>query len=240
MCSSTVSPTATEFSRKSTAGPRPAVRSLKACLDYVREGDVLVVTRLDRLARSTLHLCQIAEELKKKGVDLQVLDQSINTGDATGRLLFNMLGAINQFETEIRAERQMDGIRKAKEQGVAFGRQKSLSDQEVQELREKTKRRGADQGPDEGVRPVQGDRLPISTSRSGLNQNFITSVSEVLPCRDFSPKPPFLCTKAGGGARLGYITTNQTVTGRSGALTGACRRCRPWRANAKAGSPWEG
>ena len=110
---------------------------LKACLEYVREGDVLVVTRLDRLARSTLHLCQIAEELKSKGVDLQVLDQSINTGDATGRLLFNMLGAINQFETEIRAERQMDGIRKAKQQGVAFGRQRSLSDQEVQELREK-------------------------------------------------------------------------------------------------------
>jgi DNA invertase Pin-like site-specific DNA recombinase len=110
---------------------------LKACLEYVREGDVLVVTRLDRLARSTLHLCQIAEELKSKGVDLQVLDQSINTGDATGRLLFNMLGAINQFETEIRAERQMDGIRKAKQQGVAFGRQNSLSDQEVQALREK-------------------------------------------------------------------------------------------------------
>jgi DNA invertase Pin-like site-specific DNA recombinase len=51
----------------------------------------LVVTRLDRLARSTLHLCQIADELKRKNVDLQVIDQNINTGDATGRLLFNML-----------------------------------------------------------------------------------------------------------------------------------------------------
>lgn len=60
---------------------------------------MLVVTRLDRLARSTLHLCQIAAELERKHVNLQVLDQQIDTSDATGRLLFNMLGAIAQFET---------------------------------------------------------------------------------------------------------------------------------------------
>src|SRR5436309_121432 len=110
---------------------------LKACLEYVREGDILVVTRLDRLARSTLHLCQIAEELKRKGVDLQVLDQQISTTDATGRLLFNMLGAIAQFETEIRAERQMDGIEKAKARGVAFGRHKILTLQEIIKLQAK-------------------------------------------------------------------------------------------------------
>src|SRR5881398_579150 len=85
---------------------------LKACLEYIREGDTLVVTRLDRLARSTLHLCQIAADLERKQVNLQVLDQNIDTHDATGRFLFNMLGAIAQFETEIRAERQMDGIQK--------------------------------------------------------------------------------------------------------------------------------
>ena len=113
---------------------------LKACLEYVREGDVLAVTRLDRLARSTLHLCQIAEELKDKKVALQVLDQNINTGDATGRLLFNMLGAIAQFETEIRAERQMDGIQKAKERGIEFGRKKKLSIKEHHELRRKRQR----------------------------------------------------------------------------------------------------
>ncbi len=61
-------------------------------------GDTLVVTRLDRLARSTLHLCQIAEILREKQVNLQVLDQNIETLDATGRLLFNMLGAIAQGE----------------------------------------------------------------------------------------------------------------------------------------------
>src|ERR687895_626900 len=108
---------------------------LEACLEYVREGDTLVVTRLDRLARSTLHLCQIAAELARKQVHLQVLDQNINTGNVTGRLLFNMLSAIAQFETEIRAERQMDGIQKARERGVHFGRKKHLTVQQIAELR---------------------------------------------------------------------------------------------------------
>ena len=120
--------------KSGTSSQRPR---LKACLEYVREGDALVITRLDRLARSTLHLCQIAEMLDNKGVNLQVLDQSINTADATGRLLFNMLGAIGQFETEIRAERQMEGIHKAKQRGVVFGRQKKLSEQDIQKLKEK-------------------------------------------------------------------------------------------------------
>ena len=126
------------FQEKKSAGggKRP---QLAACLEYVREGDTLVVTRLDRLARSTLHLCQIAEELKRKEVELQVIDQNINTADATGRLLFNMLGAINQFETEIRAERQMDGIFKAKEKGVRFGASKKLTETQIKELSEKRK-----------------------------------------------------------------------------------------------------
>jgi DNA invertase Pin-like site-specific DNA recombinase len=117
-----------------TSDQRP---QLKICLDYVREGDTLIVSRLDRLARSTLHLCQIAEELERKKVNLKVIDQNINTSDATGRLLFNMLGAIGQFETELRAERQLDGIKKAKERGVKFGRTKHLSNDKVTELRSK-------------------------------------------------------------------------------------------------------
>jgi DNA invertase Pin-like site-specific DNA recombinase len=114
------------------SGQRPWLRT---CLDYMREGDTLVVTRLDRLARSTLHLCQIAEALARKQVGLHVLDQQIDTSDATGRLLFHMLGAIAQFETEIRAERQMDGIQKAKARGVHFGRKKTLTPAQVTELR---------------------------------------------------------------------------------------------------------
>lgn len=117
--------------KSGASGSRP---SLQACLEYVREGDTLVVTRLDRLARSTLHLCQIAAELEHKRVDLQILDQSIDTSDATGRLLFNMLGAIAQFETELRAERQMDGILKAKARGVKFGPSPSLNPEQIAEL----------------------------------------------------------------------------------------------------------
>ena len=112
---------------------------LVACLEYVREGDTLVVTRLDRLARSTLHLCQIASELQRKAVNLCVLDQNIDTSDATGRLLFNMLGAVAQFETEIRAERQMDGMLKAKERGVRLGREKKLTPLQIKEVQERRK-----------------------------------------------------------------------------------------------------
>jgi len=113
------------------SGTRPG---LHACLAYVREGDRLVVTRLDRLARSTLHLCQIAETLQQKRVHLQVLDQHIDTSHATGRLLFHMLSAIAQFETGIRAERQMDGIQQAKARGVHFGPKKKLQREQIMEL----------------------------------------------------------------------------------------------------------
>lgn len=123
-----------EEKRSGTTDARP---QLKECLNYVRDGDQLTVTRIDRLARSTLHLCQIAETLREKGVDLVVLDQNIDTSDATGRLLFNMLGAIGQFETEIRAERQMDGIKKAKDRGVQFGKRPALTTEQIAELRQR-------------------------------------------------------------------------------------------------------
>ena len=110
---------------------------LMACLDYVREGDSLVITKLDRLARSTLDLCNIAKRLEDKGVTLQVIDQNIDTSSSTGRLMFNMLATIAQFETEIRAERQMDGIKKAKANGIVFGRVKTLTTEQVTELKSK-------------------------------------------------------------------------------------------------------
>lgn len=113
---------------------RPA---LKACLRYIREGDTLIVTRLDRLARSTLHLCTIAADLEEEGVNLQVVDQNIDTSTATGRLLFNMLASIAQFEYELRAERQMDGILQAKSRGVKFGQQYKLKPSQAQEMKEK-------------------------------------------------------------------------------------------------------
>lgn len=110
---------------------------LQECLRYVREGDTLMITKLDRLARSTLHLCQIAKQLDDKKVTLHILDQKIDTSTSAGRLLFNMLGVISQFETEIRAERQRDRIRQALAKGVVFGKPQKLSKEQQKELQAK-------------------------------------------------------------------------------------------------------
>ena len=112
-------------------------QELKAALDYVREGDVLVITKLDRLARSTFHLTQIVDGLKQKGVDFVVLDQQIDTSTPTGKLLFNVLASIAEFETEIRKERQLEGIAKAKSNGVRFGAKSKLTENQIQEMRSK-------------------------------------------------------------------------------------------------------
>ena len=93
---------------------------LDAALDYAREGDALVVTKLDRLARSVAHLVSIGERLDAKGVSLKVLEQAIDTSTPTGRLMFNMLGAIAQFERELMPERQREGVATAKLEGKAY------------------------------------------------------------------------------------------------------------------------
>jgi DNA invertase Pin-like site-specific DNA recombinase len=98
----------------SSVATRP---QLDACLDYVREGDTL-----DRLARSTAHLLQIVETLERKGAALRILDLSIDTSTATGRLMLTMIGAIATFEREMMLERQREGIAKAKAAGKYKGR----------------------------------------------------------------------------------------------------------------------
>lgn len=110
---------------------------LKKCLDYIRDGDVLVITKLDRLARSTLHLHKIVDRLNKKNVGFKVLDQSIDTTSKEGRLMFAILASIAEFETELRKERQMEGIEKAKAKGVQFGRKAKLSPKQVLDLKQK-------------------------------------------------------------------------------------------------------
>lgn len=112
-----------------SASGRP---QLAACLDFVREGDSLVCTRLDRLARSTLHLCQIAETLAAKRVALVVLDQQIDTATPTGKLLFHMLSAIAEFELGIRKEQQRAGIAHARQTGKTTGRPCRLSSEDEQ------------------------------------------------------------------------------------------------------------
>jgi len=110
---------------------------LQLCLDYVREGDLMIVTKLDRLARSTRDLLNIINRLEKKKVELVVLDQQIDTSTATGRLMVSMLAAIAEFENDLRKDRQMQGIAMAKRKGVQFGRRKALNDIQVQEMRQK-------------------------------------------------------------------------------------------------------
>jgi DNA invertase Pin-like site-specific DNA recombinase len=95
---------------------------LEACLDFVREGDTLVVTKLDRLARSTQHLLQIADRVKLKGAALNVLNLGADTGTATGKLMFTVIGAIATFEREMMLERQREGIAQAKAEGKYKGR----------------------------------------------------------------------------------------------------------------------
>src|SRR5882724_694087 len=121
------------------SGASDARPTLHTCLEYVREGDTLVVSRLDRLARSTLHLCQVVADLARKQVHLQGLAHHLDPSDATGRLVFHIVGAIAQFETAIRAERQMDRIRQASEQGIDFGRKRKLTRPQVTPLRHKRK-----------------------------------------------------------------------------------------------------
>ena len=108
---------------------------LQNCLQFLREGDTLVISRLDRMARSILDLAKIADQLKKKGVALKVLDQAIDTNTSEGMLMFSLLGAFAQFENDIRAERQTDGIAKAKEKGVAFGRKRALTTEQCKRIR---------------------------------------------------------------------------------------------------------
>ncbi|MDF4892093.1 recombinase family protein, partial [Vibrio parahaemolyticus] len=81
----------------------------------------MVITRLDRLARSVVHLAQLAKRFEKEKINVIVIDQNIDTSTSTGRLIFNMLASIAEFENDLRTERQAEGIAKAKENGVKFG-----------------------------------------------------------------------------------------------------------------------
>lgn len=96
---------------------------LDAALDFVRDGDIFVVTKLDRLARSVPHLCQIVDILNKKNVSLRILNINLDTGTPTGKLMLNMLAAIGQFERELMLERQKVGVQAAKAAGKYKGRQ---------------------------------------------------------------------------------------------------------------------
>lgn len=102
--------------------------TLAECLRYVREGDTLIVTKLDRLARSTADLYRIVSDLTERGVSFKVLDDpAVDTSSRTGKLVMGILALIAEFETEIRRERQMEGIARATAEGRVGGRPKLVN-----------------------------------------------------------------------------------------------------------------
>jgi DNA invertase Pin-like site-specific DNA recombinase len=108
---------------------------LATTLDFIREGDVLVVTRIDRLARSIADLQTIVRTLRERGAALQATEQPIDTSTAAGKAFLDMLGVFAEFETNLRRERQMEGIAKAKAEGVYRGRKAAIDADEVRRLR---------------------------------------------------------------------------------------------------------
>ena len=109
---------------------------LKECIEFVREGDELVITRIDRLARSVLDLQLIVKELSDKGVNLSATEQPISTKDATSKCFLDMLGVFAELETNLRKERQNEGILRAKQKGVYKGRKSSIDADKIKELKD--------------------------------------------------------------------------------------------------------
>ena len=110
------------FSEKQSGTTVNNRTELANCLNYLREGDTLVITRIDRLARSLRDLQNLVHELKSKGIGLKAIEQPIDTSTAAGKAFLDMLGVFAEFETNIRRERQLEGIVKAKAEGRYMGR----------------------------------------------------------------------------------------------------------------------
>ncbi len=125
------------FSEKKSGTSINNRTELKSCLTYLREGDKLVITKLDRLCRSIRDLSNISDELTKKGIALVILDQNIDTSTSSGKLLFSMLGVISEFENDLRRERTQQGIKKALADGVKFGRKSKLNSAQLSALKVK-------------------------------------------------------------------------------------------------------
>lgn len=123
------------FSEKRTGTTADGRRALQDALDFCREGDTFVITRLDRLARSSVDLHNIIAKLDAKGVKFRCLQQAgIDTDSGMGKLVLAILGAVAAFETDIRKERQREGIDKAKANGVYKGRTPTVDAEAIRKL----------------------------------------------------------------------------------------------------------
>ena len=151
---------------------------LARCLDYVREGDTLMVTKLDRLARSTMDLYSIVSKLDGKGVAFKVLDDAaVDTSSRTGKLVIGVLALIAEFETEIRKERQMEGIARAKAEGRTGGRPKSVTDEIARDIEA---RREAG----ESFRSIaKSVGFSVATVQKVLGGSFLATVQAIIKSR---------------------------------------------------------
>lgn len=121
-------------SEKISGTTRKGRSELQILLEFIRPGDTLVVTRIDRLARSVGDLQDIVRLLRDLGADLKATEQPIDTRSAAGKAFLDMLGVFSEFETNLRRERQLEGIKRAKARGVYKGRPPKLDPGQVQSL----------------------------------------------------------------------------------------------------------
>ena len=120
---------------KASGTRRDGRTELQVLLDFLRAGDTLVVTRIDRLARSLKDLQDIVHELKGRGVALKATEQPVDTGTAAGKAFLDMLGVFAEFETNLRSERQLEGIAAAKAKGVYKGRPAKIKAEAIADLK---------------------------------------------------------------------------------------------------------
>jgi DNA invertase Pin-like site-specific DNA recombinase len=120
---------------KRSGTSRAGRTELDTLIAFLRPGDTLVVTRIDRLARSVADLQDVVREVKAKGAHLKATEQPIDTSTAAGKAFLDMLGVFAEFEANLRRERQMEGIVKAKAAGVYKGRKPSIDTDQVRSLR---------------------------------------------------------------------------------------------------------
>jgi DNA invertase Pin-like site-specific DNA recombinase len=109
---------------------------LASLMEFLREGDTLVVTRIDRLARSLKDLQDIIHDLKARGIALKATEQPIDTSTPAGKAFLDMLGVFAEFETNLRRERQLEGIAKAKANGIYKGRKPSIDAARIKAMKE--------------------------------------------------------------------------------------------------------
>jgi DNA invertase Pin-like site-specific DNA recombinase len=129
-------PGAKSSGRKRRSGTSTNGREeLRTVLKFLRKGDVLMVIRIDRLARSIGDLQDIVRQVKSRVASLKATEQPIDTGTAAGKCFLDMLGVFAEFETNLRRERQLEGISRAKAEGVYKGRQPSIDKTKILELK---------------------------------------------------------------------------------------------------------